>query len=77
MKIDFDQLPSNLFVYSIKHVHTPIRYKGDEHSPMYWEVALQHKPSGGRLTSVIGETPQMALDAAIDLYKEQHPDAEL
>jgi len=51
---DLRSIPDGWFLWSLSHMHTPIIYRGDEHSPVQWAAHLQKLPSGGKLTKGFG-----------------------
>ena len=66
MKIDLSLIPINWFLYKLCDIRMPIKYIGEIHeSTDNWGCELQHI-KGGRLTSGQGDTPQKALDDAIN-----------
>jgi hypothetical protein len=62
-------LPAGWWLYRLDHEHTRIIYAVDIHKPMGWYCAIQHT-SGGRLSEGHGETPQAAVQAAINGRQE-------
>ncbi len=68
-KVDFNRIPDEWFLESMKHRHSDVIVTGDEHHPLCWACSLQKKPDGGLLTTAIGDTPKQALTNAITKVK--------